>query len=192
MFENRKPGIETAFAAFASEASRAADMPELSVSAEHHCDATMLELFYAGTLMPYPGGHALLVEFPNESIPLSFEQIIFKMGLKGLRPIIAHPERYAPLFKRTDPIDKFLDQDVGLQLDLLSLVGKYGRTPKKAAERMLEEGAYLIAASDTHSPADVPMVGEAIDRLYKLAGDQEAELLLRENPHRLLSGQATL
>lgn len=193
MFENRKAGIEAAFAAFAEAAAQSTgSLPALRVSAEHHCDDVMLRLFHEGTLVPYPGERALLVEFPNETIPVAFEQLAFKLGLKGLRPIIAHPERYTPLFKRTDPVDRFLDQDVGLQLDLLSLVGKFGRAPRKAAERMLEEGAYLIAASDAHSPADVPKVAEAIALLHRLVGDQEADLLLRENPRRLLAGEPTL
>jgi protein-tyrosine phosphatase len=191
MFENRKPGLVAAFEAFAAVARARTDMPELALSAEHHCDGLFLDLFQQGALLPFPGGKALLVEFPNEMIPVAFEQIVFKLGLKGLRPIIAHPERYTPLFKRTDPVDGLLNQDVGLQLDLLSLVGKFGRTPRKAAERMLEEGAYLIAASDAHHPDDVPKVAKAIEELYKLVGDEEADTLLRENPRRLLTGEPT-
>jgi protein-tyrosine phosphatase len=192
MFDNTKQGLETAFAAFASFASKQPDMPEIALSAEHHCDSNFLQLLARDGLVPYPGGNALLLEFPNDMIPVGFEQVVFKLELKGLRPVIAHPERYNALFKRTDPVDRFLDQDVGLQLDLLSLVGKYGRAPEKAAERMLEEGAYLIAATDTHHPDDLPRVAKAIERLRALVGDEEANTLLGENPRRLLSGEPTL
>jgi protein-tyrosine phosphatase len=192
MFENRKPALSEAFAAFAREASALPDLPKLALSAEHHCDGLFLSLFQQGEILPYPGGHAVLLEFPNEMIPVAFEQLVFKLGLKGLRPIVAHPERYTPLFKRTEAMDRFLDQDVGLQLDLLSLTGKFGRTPRKAAERMLEEGAYLIAASDAHRPDDVPNVAKAIAILHELVGDEEANILLRENPRRLLAGEPTL
>jgi protein-tyrosine phosphatase len=192
MFDNDRPGLEQAFAAFAEEAKKHDGMPTVELSAEHHCDGNFVQRLQSGGLLPYPGGNALLVEFANESIPVAFEQLVFKLGLKGLRPVIAHPERYTPLFKRTDPVDRFLDQDVGLQLDLLSLVGKYGRAPCKAAERMLEEGAYLIAASDTHHPDDLPGVAQALERLHKLVGDEEARTLLAENPRRLLAGEPTL
>jgi protein-tyrosine phosphatase len=191
MFDNRKPALVQAFDGLVAAAQGQPGLPELALSAEHHCDALFLELFQGGGLLPFPGGHAVLVEFPNETIPVAFDQIVFKLALKGLRPIVAHPERYTPLFKRTDPIDRFLDQDVGLQLDLLSLVGKFGRTPRKAAERMLEEGAYLVAASDAHHPDDVPRVAEAIALLHRLVGDEEADTLLRENPRRLLAGEPT-
>jgi len=103
---------------------------------------------------------------------------------------LAHPERYAPLYKRTDPLDRLLDQDVAMQLDLLSLTGKYGRVPQRAAERMLEEGVYAIAASDAHSPADLAPLSRAIERLVALVGRDDAQMLLADNPRRLLNGEA--
>lgn len=192
MFENRRPELERAFASLVAELGDDPLLPELSLSAEHHCDALFLELFEAGELVPYPGAHALLIEFPNEALPVAFDRLAFRLARKGLRAIIAHPERYVPLFRRTDPVDALLDQEVGLQLDLLSLVGKYGRSARKAAERMLEEGAYTIAATDTHRVEDLPRVAKALELLYKLVGDEEASLLLAENPRRLLSGEPTL
>jgi protein-tyrosine phosphatase len=192
MFENRKPGLVEAFNALKAEVASAPNMPALDLSAEHHCDSVFMDLLQAGELLPYPGGRSLLVEFAADSLPLGFEQLLFRIGLKGLRPVLAHPERYSPLFKSTRPLERFIEQDLGLQLDLMSLIGKYGRTPQRAAERMVEEGVYTVAASDAHHPDDVPRVAQAISALIALVGDDEADILLRENPARLLAGQATL
>ena len=192
MFENRKAGLQEAFALLMTDVAGDGSLPTLELSAEHHCDSLFLDLLEAGELLPYPGGHAILVEFPNEALPVAFDRLAFRIARKGMKPIIAHPERYVPLFKRTDPVDHLLDQEVGLQLDLMSLVGKYGRAARKAAERMLEEGAYTIACTDTHRVEDLPRVAQALELLYKLAGDEEAEVLLAENPRRLLAGEPTL
>jgi protein-tyrosine phosphatase len=192
MFENRRDGLEKAFAALLLELKNDATLPLLGLSAEHHCDGLLLELFEADELLPYPGAHALLIEFANEALPVAFDKFAFRLARKGLKAIIAHPERYVPLFKRTDAIDPLLDQEVGLQLDLMALVGKYGRSARKAAERMLEEGAYTIAATDTHRIEDLARVAEALELLHKRVGDDEANLLLAENPRRLLSGEPTL
>jgi protein-tyrosine phosphatase len=191
MFDNRAAGLRGAFGAFMERAATTAGLPELALSAEHHCDAVLVELLQADDLLPYPGGRSILIEFGYESLPAAIERIAFKLALKGLRPVIAHPERCAPLFRRSDPIEQLLDQDVGLQLDVMALTGKYGRAPRAAAERMLEEGIYTIAASDAHSPADVPEVARGIERLVKLVGDEEAQLLLSDNPGRLLEGAPT-
>jgi protein-tyrosine phosphatase len=191
MFDNRREGLLSAFAAFQRLAQATPDMPAIGLSAEHHCDTVLLELLRDDGLLPYPGGRAILVEFGYDSLPVAVEHVLFKLALKRLRPIIAHPERCAPLFRKTAPIERLLDQDVGLQMDLMALTGKYGRSACAAAERMLEEGVYTVAASDAHSPDDVPEVAKGIERLYKLVGDEEALLLLSENPRCLLEGLAT-
>jgi len=192
MFENRKAGLVDAFNALKAEVAGAPGMPTLDLAAEHHCDSVFADLLHKGDLLPYPGGRSVLIEFAYETLPLGFEQLLFRIGLKGLRPVLAHPERYAPLFKSTQALERFLDQDLGLQLDLMSLIGKYGRSPQRAAERMVEEGVYTVAASDAHHPDDVPRVAEAISALISLVGDDEAEILLRDNPALLLAGKPTL
>jgi protein-tyrosine phosphatase len=191
MFDNDAPGLRAAFAAFEALAHAQSGLPELALSAEHHCDARLLELLRTDGLLPYPGASAILIEFGYDSLPVAIERLAFEFALKGLRPVIAHPERCAPLFRKSDPIERLLEQDVGLQLDVMALTGKYGRSPRGAAERMLEEGVYTIAASDAHRPEDVPEVGKAIERLFKLVGDEEAQLLLADNPRRLLEGAPT-
>jgi protein-tyrosine phosphatase len=185
MFDNDAQGLRAAFAAFETLAQTQSGLPELALSAEHHCDAALLDLINTDGLLPYPGGRALLIEFAYDSLPVGIERIAFQFALKGLRPVIA------PLCRKSDPIERLLEQDVGLQLDVMALTGKYGRSPRGAAERMLEEGVYTIAASDAHRPEDVPEVAKAIERLFKLAGDDEAQLLLADNPRRLLEGAPT-
>jgi protein-tyrosine phosphatase len=190
MFENRKGPLQEAFAALQAELAAESGLPRLSLAAEHHCDQVLLELFQTGGLLPYPGGHALLLEFANEAFPVGIEQLAYQLRLKGLTPVIAHPERYLPLFRRTDPIDPMLEQGLAFQLDVMSLVGKYGRSACAAAERMLEEGVYAIAASDCHRVDDLERTARALERLVALVGRAEADLLLRENPERLLAGRA--
>jgi protein-tyrosine phosphatase len=110
------------------------------------------------------------------------------MQVRGLRPMIAHPERYSPLADDTAPLDALLDAGAMTQLDLMSLVGRYGDRPRRVAERMLEEGAYDIACSDAHRPEDVDHVSKAIDRLRALVGADEVVALLSTNPRGVLDG----
>lgn len=191
MFDNKRPALEAAFARFAALAEAAGLPVQLGLGSEQHCDAGLLDELGRGGLLPYPGARAILVEFAYDSFPVAVEQLLFKLAVKRLRPVLAHPERYAPLYKRTDPLDRLLDQDVAMQLDLLSLVGKYGRATQRAAERMLEEGVYTIAASDAHGPADAALLARALVRLEELVGKAEAQLMLADNPRRLLQGEVT-
>lgn len=188
MFENRKPGLERAFASFRQHTADVPDLPDLGLGAEHYFDDVFWELFMGDQSVPYPGGKAALVEFPSESIPMRVEDRFFEMNVKGIRPVIAHPERYPPLFRKTDPLDPLLDVGGLPQLDLMSLAGRYGRRPRRAAERMLEEGVYFLACSDSHRPGDVETVEQAIGRLREIVGPEEAHELLSVNPRMVLEG----
>jgi protein-tyrosine phosphatase len=188
MFDNRKSDLEAAFARFIEAQGRAQGMPELGLAAEHYCDDAFFERFERGEMIAYPGGHAALVELPSEHVPIRIEQRMFRMFVRGVRPVLAHPERCAGVFRSTAPLAKLLEMGVLPLLDLMSLTGKYGRSPKKTAERMLEEDAYYAACSDTHKPEDVPLVADAIKRLEQLAGKTRAQQLLSEHPRRILEG----
>lgn len=187
MFENRKPGLERAFGELVSILDTT-QMPALSLAAEHFCDDVFLGLFAANEVLPYRGGHAILIEFRYDAWPRRIEDHLFRMQVKGLRPLIAHPERYSALFDRTDPLDPLLDVGAMTLLDTMSLAGKYGDRTRRAAERMLEEGAYDAACSDAHRPEDVDVLAKAIERLASLVGKDEAHALLSDRPRGILDG----
>lgn len=188
MYENRKPALEAAHARFRDATARTAAMPEMGLGAEHYFDDVFWDLFRHGQAVPYTGGKAALVEFPSQRMPLRVDHRLFEMQVRGVRPVIAHPERYPFLFSGTDALDPLLDVGALPLLDIMSLTGRYGRRPRKAAERMLDEGVYFAACSDAHRPADVDTVAEGIARLRSLVGEAEAEALLGDRPQRILDG----
>src|SRR4051812_39733913 len=55
MFENRRQNLEVAFAELRRQQGEDPSLPELDLSAEHHCDGLFLDLLEAGELLPYPG-----------------------------------------------------------------------------------------------------------------------------------------
>lgn len=192
MFDNRRPELERAFRELVAIAEGLPGLPTLGLSVEHYCDDVFWQLFSRGEALPYPGGKAALVELHYEIWPVRLEERFFEMQVRGVRPVLAHPERYAALFRTTDPLDPMLEVGTVALLDVMSLVGRYGRASQRAAERMLEEGVYYAACSDAHRPTDVPVVQQAIDRLRALVGPAEADELLGENPRRILSGRVEL
>jgi protein-tyrosine phosphatase len=188
MFENRKPDLVSRFERFVAESRGASDMPELLLSAEHFCDDVFWQLFEGNEALPYPGGKAALIEFPPEHLPLGIDTRVFRMQVRGVRPVIAHPERYPALFASSAQLARLVELGAVAMLDLMSLTGKYGRTPRRTAERMLEEDLFYAACSDCHRPADVALVAQAIERLRELRGDFYAERMLGLHPRNILQG----
>lgn len=187
MFPNTAAGLREAHAAFAEKAD---DMPVLGLGAEHYFDDVALSLFRNGKEQRYPGGFAALIELTPKRFPSYLARMFFELTSRRLQVVLAHPERYHPLFRKSDAIDPLTAAGVLPQLDLMSLVGHYGRRPKKAAERMLDEDIYYVACSDVHRPADVDKVEKAIRVLEKRVGKTRTKELLFENPRHILSGTA--
>jgi protein-tyrosine phosphatase len=136
--------------------------------------------------VPYPGGKAALVEFGTGGFPVRVQHRFSDLRRVGLIPVLAHPERYEPVWRDDSCLDDILDAGAHLLLDVCALTGKYGRAPQRAAEKLLEEEAYEAACSDAHKPRDIEEVVRAIDRLESLVGAEEAKRLLADAPRAIL------
>lgn len=188
MFDNDRAQITAAYQAFRAAVEGENGLPELGLGCEHFLDETFMQRLASGETLPYPGGYAALVEFPPERLPLRVEDCLFRMRVRGLRPVIAHPERYAPIWQSSTVLEPLVDRGALALLDTMSLAGKYGRRPKATAERMLEEELYFAACSDSHRPDDVDVLASAIERLVELCGALRARELLADHPRQILSG----
>jgi protein-tyrosine phosphatase len=210
MFDNDGASLSRAFDAMRAplDAARAEGrMPEVHLSSEHFFDDVVYERIRRGEALPYPSfalppappkpgawpgavKHAkrgILVEFPSERFPMNVANRFFDLHRAGYQPVLAHPERYAPVWKNSAALEPIVEAGVYLLLDVCSLVGKYGRAARKASEKLLEDGAYTAACSDAHKPEDVEIVEQAIARLRELAGDEGVSELLSSGPRRILN-----
>jgi protein-tyrosine phosphatase len=179
------------------------------LSSEHFFDDVVFERIRRGEGLPYPtfapappaataspaawpGAHrpakrGVLVEFGAERFPFHAHNRFFDLHRAGFAPVLAHPERYAPVWKDLGALRPLIDAGAHLLLDVCSLVGKYGRAAQKASEKLLDEGAYAAACSDAHKPEDVEVVAQAIERLEQLAGEEGVSELLSAGPRRILN-----
>lgn len=189
MFDNTAADLRAAYARTTQAIAAARDLPALDLSSEHFFDDIVFERFLAGDVLLYPGGHAALVEFSTRVFPTRLAHRFFDLMRRRVRPVIAHPERYEPVWKDPAVLDPLLDGGAVLLLDVAALAGKYGRSPKKAAEQLVEAGYYQAACSDAHGVKDVKDVKEGIDRLFDMAGREEATFLLGEGPREILEGR---
>jgi protein-tyrosine phosphatase len=131
-----------------------------------------------------------LVEVPFEAIVPTLAELVFRLRRKGSRPLFAHPERCAH-FEGKGRAEEVVRTGAGLQLDLGSLIGRYGRPARKLARKFLEAGLYTVAATDLHGPDGAQKwVSEAMRELSHAVGNTELERLMDANPARIVRGEA--
>jgi protein-tyrosine phosphatase len=187
MFDNDRASIERAFSGMQPILRAAGEpLPQVHLSSEHYFDDVVFSRLVRGEGVPYPGGRAALVEFPQGAFPLRAQNRFFDLQRAGLVPVLAHPERYEPVWRDDACLDPLLDAGAHLLLDVCALVGRYGRAPQRAAEKLLETEAYEAACSDAHRLRDVDETVRAIERLEELVGTAEAARLLGAGPRAIL------
>ncbi len=195
MFENTRPMLEAAYESMRPHIEAAGDsVPRTVLASEHYFEDTVFERLLGGEGLPYPvieptrapRRRGVLVEFNPMGFPLRMTDRISDLARKGLFPVIAHPERYQPVWKDDHCLDPFLEAGARLLLDVCAVIGKYGRAAERAATTLLEEGAYEAACSDAHRPEDCEATAQAIVRLESLVGKAEAERLLSAGPRAIL------
>jgi protein-tyrosine phosphatase len=92
----------------------------------------------------------VLVEMSYFSAPINLYDLLFKIQLKGYKPVLAHPERYN--FYHTDFKSYYKLKQAGclFQLNLLSLTDQYDKGVQKTSEKLLKENLYDFVGTDTH------------------------------------------
>ncbi len=189
MFDNARDDLERAYDTTREALRDVKGLPALDLSSEHFFDDVVFERFMAGKALPYPGGHAALIEVSPRFFPARIEHRFFDLQRKGIRPVLAHPERYEPVWRDIKVLDPIVDGGTVLLLDVAALTGKYGKAARRTAEALVEGGYYYAACSDAHRPSDVESVVAGIEELEDLAGKEEAAFLLRDGPLEILEGR---
>jgi protein-tyrosine phosphatase len=161
----------------------------LSLGAENMWDDVFFQRLEADTIPSYDGGPAFLFELPlGGPLPVGLEQRLFSLRTRGKLPVMAHPERYEPLWNDPELVDR-LAASCALVIDLAAVAGHHGRKRKKAARKLLERGAVHAAASDVHGPADIRTAADGIAWIRKRFGDRTVTRLLDDNPRRIAAGE---
>jgi tyrosine-protein phosphatase YwqE len=136
------------------------EMP-IYAAAEYLMDEAFEEKIASEQLLCLPG-RRVLVEMSFISPPPKLETYIFQLQTKSYRPILAHPERY--LFYRDDfkKYRELKDRGCAFQLNLLSLIGYYGRPTRDSALRLLKEGMIDYLATDMHHEKHAELIAGAL------------------------------
>ena len=122
---------------------------EIEVAAEYLMDEAFGDKIEEGTLLTLPGNR-VFVEMSFVSPAPELDNYLFQLQLKGYRPVLAHPERYAYLKGNLKTYERLKDQGCTLQLNILSLLGYYGKPIKEVAWKLLKHKLVDFLGTDLH------------------------------------------
>ncbi|MBW3110307.1 tyrosine protein phosphatase [Bacillus sp. MCCB 382] len=128
----------------------------------------------------------LIIEFPSNSVPRYAERLLYDIQLKGLIPVIVHPERNAELIERPEKLYKLVKNGAITQITASSLTGYFGKNIQKFSDQMIQANLAHLVASDAHNIHNRSFkMEEALDHIEKKYGidmvyyfTENAELLI--------------
>ncbi|WP_348943814.1 CpsB/CapC family capsule biosynthesis tyrosine phosphatase [Chitinibacter sp. FCG-7] len=137
------------------------------------------------------GMKIMLLEFPDKLVPVGNEQLVRHFLQRGIRPLIAHPERNLAIQAKPDKLQALLDLGCWLQITAGSLLGQFGRSAKKTAELLMDNDWVYAMASDCHN-ADYrpPNLQQGHAAVCALHGQDYADMLVIDNPQRIIGNPA--
>jgi protein-tyrosine phosphatase len=133
-------------------------------------------------------GPWLLLECPlSPTLAPGFVAAARSLALRGHRLLLAHPERSSLFLRSPELLDELIAHGMLGQVTAGALTGRFGRTVRDFALRLVERGAVQVAASDGHGEHRPATIG----RELREAGIEPAlaTWLAHDVPAALLAGE---
>lgn len=131
----------------------------------------------------------VLVELPLIEEINYIEDVIYNLLSKGCVPIIAHPERYLIAEKNFMFIAELINRGALMQINVNSLLGRYGKNAEKIAKKMLKQNMVHFVASDAHSINGYNMLSESLKCLRKLVDEKVFNEITYINQQKVINNE---
>ena len=133
------------------------------------------------------GTSFMLIEFPACTMPEYTDDVIYRLQLCDIIPIIAHPERNRNFVKNFDSLLDLFSRGCLIQVNAASIVGAYGRQEKDFAKKLIKNDMVHFVASDAHRAHDyINWYLRAYQKVIKWLGWEYADKLFYKNPAIIL------
>jgi protein-tyrosine phosphatase len=138
------------------------------------------------------GYRVLLLEFPHGQIIPGSQKLARWLLDRGIRPLIAHPERNKQVMRDITQLQPYLDLGCWLQVTAGSVTGHFGQKSQSVAHQLLERDSVKVLASDGHNArARPPVLSQAYRDVAKHYGEERAESLVLAAPLEIVADQFT-
>jgi len=140
---------------------------EVYLGQEVYFTKNILEDYEKGLIGTINNSRYMLIEFNMRDFSIrEVTETLYELQIKGIVPVIAHPERYRKFIDNPNLINEFINEGYLFQLNTGSLKGDFGTEVKKLSEKLIKNKVYSFIGSDAHRDekrnTDMSVVKETI------------------------------
>jgi len=133
-------------------------------------------------------GRYLLIELPMIDLPQFTEEVIHNLQVKGIVPILAHPERNYRIANNPDLLNPLIELGALVQINTGSITGLFGKKIRRCAKTLFKNNMAHLIGTDAHSAVKrPPEMRKSVQILERWVGQQRAETILVENPRAIVN-----
>ena len=150
----------------------------------------MEELLENKKILTLANSGYMLIELPLATNVKYFDYVVYYLEAKGIKPIIAHPERYKCVQKDPDIVEEYIEKGCLIQCNYGSIVNLYGREAEKTIKTLLKKNKVHILGSDVHRENGTYLIIlDAIKKIRKIIGENKINELTTINPKKILQNE---
>jgi tyrosine-protein phosphatase YwqE len=150
LYPNNPDTIQSALAVLQKQLQEEAVDVEVYAAAEYFIDDSFIDRIKNNEQFLTLHQNFVLVEISFMQPPPDLNEVLFELIVKGYQPVLAHPERYNFYHSKKEIYHRFKDQGCLLQVNLLSLIGYYGKSVQDAAHFLVQEKLVDLIGTDLH------------------------------------------
>jgi len=159
--------------------------------ADVHAETEIPDLLRDGKLVTIADrGKHLLMELPPDVVPAALDQLLFHVQLRGVRPIISHPERNRVIQENPDELYPLIRAGSLAQVTAASVLGDFGSQVQGCARALFERRMAHFLGTDMHGMGRRgPKLSAAASRLREWMDAEDAQEIVSENPDAVIHGR---
>jgi protein-tyrosine phosphatase len=190
-YTNRRATIEGPFERLRAAVEEAGIPLQLVKGAEVHMAPDILTRLKEKDLLTYNDlGRYLLLEFPFQQVLTGAEDIVYRLRLAAVTPIIAHPERIGYFMDDPDRLHALVRLGALGQVTGGSLLGQFGEKSQRVGLTMVERNLVHVVASDAHDLSyRRPELSEAAEEIARLFDERRSRAMVQDYPRAVVLGE---
>ncbi|MDO5337686.1 MAG: capsular biosynthesis protein [Eubacteriales bacterium] len=159
----------------------------LLLGCEYHVDGEMVDKLKYGKKPTMSGSRYALSEFSTAVQQKEMKDSLYKLRMNGIRPIVAHIERYGAITKDLDFIESLVEMGVYIQINADSVLGREGFGAKRFCKKLLKEELVHFIGSDAHGIKErKPELGACAAYIEKKYGSSYVQRIFIDNPSKII------
>ncbi len=189
MFEPDEDIVHKNFELLKERAYRKYPDLKLHLGCEYHANIDMLDDLREHPSYLMANSAYLLLEFSSEHSESYIRNRIREACEHRYKVIIAHCERYKPMVDNLDFVYSLVEYGAMLQVNSDSVLGRNGYRLKRFCKKLMVNDLLSFVGSDSHGVKyRRPDLEDCIRYMNRKMGEGYVDLILHENPSKIISG----